>query len=759
MSDYKEATQNYLKDSKLRKPYFIFISDEQYKDAIEYFKGSKLEVVPMSSFCYSEDKIPDVDKFTAYLSEADVNVNSNKFVVTGLGEFLALEGRGYASSQLSILKDYNISAAKAILLIRCLGSLVDNLKSDVRFDNRRYIIVDGAISNISFALVDQSIEIPVLKGFKEILKALEGGLNGEVAINTQISLDKSMLTIHKISNAFEAIKSLAHNSVFKEVWFEDAQWMELLSELQNYNFMIEEVFRGHNLNTETIKEFYDSYSKNIYKYLYFIYLKVYGIRGNEYLQFVISKTDKYIDLERNILNKLLDLLPNDPNFDKYYDQRKKLMKNLIGSGIVQFAKDKHKMDNGIYVLTDNTLAEREEIVAWLATNHNTCLKMDHIYKKLKNIYPNLDAYLKEYVFKSPNIEVNEQFTEYFNEYKRQKLYNKIEDKFMQDVERLAKPPRIYNNLKFRESILETIDKNNTYLYWMDALGVEYLGLIETLAGKHGLLIQIDIARAELPTTTRFNKEFFDVWPDESRKKLIELDQIKHAQVGGYNFEKNQLPIHLAKEIDVITEMINKAASKLKQNDCERILIVSDHGASRLAVIARKEEKYDTGTSGVNSGRCCEVFRPYDLEFASEENDYIVLANYGRFKGSRASNVEVHGGASLEEIVIPVIQLTVKSGSITVKLISDKIVVDYKTCAKITLSVYPTPKQNVLLTIDNKQYKATKNNDHTFSVELTDIKKAGEYNADVFVGDNLVGNILIKTQGKSASINKDFDDLI
>ena len=42
-----------------------------------------------------------------------------------------------------------------------------------------------------------------------------------------------------------------------------------------------------------------------------------------------------------------------------------------------------------------------------------------------------------------------------------------------------------------------------------------------------------------------------------------------------------------------------------------------------------------------------------------ENGFAILANYDRFKGGRPANVEVHGGATLEETVVPIIELTLK----------------------------------------------------------------------------------------------------
>ena len=249
-------------------------------------------------------------------------------------------------------------------------------------------------------------------------------------------------------------------------------------------------------------------------------------------------------------------------------------------------------------------------------------------------------------------------TDYFEAYKRQKVSNTLEDDFLAKVEDFALN-RKFNRLPTRNEIIDSLNKTETHLYWLDALGVEYLAFISDLARSRGLSLSIYIARSELPTTTSINRGFFDDWQGSRKEKSDELDDVKHSEAGGYNFENNELPIHLAKELDIIAKVVDKAATELALRHYKRFLIVSDHGASRLAVLRRKEEKYETDTKGEHSGRCCKLFEPYDLPFAAEENGYLVLADYGRFKGSRAANVEVHGGASLEEVVVPVIELTLK----------------------------------------------------------------------------------------------------
>ena len=46
----------------------------------------------------------------------------------------------------------------------------------------------------------------------------------------------------------------------------------------------------------------------------------------------------------------------------------------------------------------------------------------------------------------------------------------------------------------------------------------------------------------------------------------------------------------------------------------------------------------------------------------------------------------------------------------------------------------------------------------YKVALPDTKRAGNYPTDVYAGDDLIGKIKIKAQGKSGKINDAFDSL-
>jgi len=742
-----DSVKKYL-TSSVKTPYFLFISDGQYAAAMDGLSVLGLDFVPMSGFCNNDDKMPDIDGLLTYIKAADVNGKGKKFVVTGLGEFLALRGSDEANRTLSRLKDHNVGGAKVVLLLRGLASLIAGMRTDPRFDSRRFRVVDKAECDLSFTLAAPSVGLSALSGFKAMLVELENGRCGSVVVNTAVNLDNAIFTVHQISNAFEGIKFLTRGFPLARSCGSDAGWVGLLSELNQSNGSLDEVFEKHDLGNNLESDFYARIAESDYRnWLYFICLKSKAdTLQNGYLRFVLDKTSRFEDFAGNILNAIIDIPHMDKRFSSLYRERKALVEKFPESDIADFVVNSRQVvSESIYKLTDGTRAEREEIIAWLSKNG--------MVSQLDGIYPVLAAYLKKYVFKCPEL-VN-LLTEYFEAYKRQKLSNDLEPEFLAKVDELASS-RKFNRLPTRNEIMDSVDKSETFLYWLDALGVEYLGLIEALVQKRGLSVRVNIARAALPTITAINRDFFDAWQGRKEKNR-ELDDTKHKEAGGYNFTNNELPIHLAKELDIITAMIDKAATELALRHCKRFLIVSDHGASRLAVLRRKEEKYETDTTGEHSGRCCKLFQPYDLPFAAEENGYLVLADYGRFKGSRAANVEVHGGASLEEVVVPVIELSLKDGSVTVKLVDETVTVDFRTGTEIKL-FFNSPVQDVSVVLNGKPYSASPIDTNHYSVKLPDTKRAGDYLADVYAGDNLIGKIMMKAQGKSGKVNDAFDDL-
>ena len=62
--------------------------------------------------------------------------------------------------------------------------------------------------------------------------------------------------------------------------------------------------------------------------------------------------------------------------------------------------------------------------------------------------------------------------------------------------------------------------------------------------------------------------------------------------------------HIEKELEIIDEVIKQIHASLLSSKYEKAVIVSDHGASRLAVLHETENLWQMETKGIHSGRCC-----------------------------------------------------------------------------------------------------------------------------------------------------------
>lgn len=743
-----EAVRKYMY-SDINLPYFLVVGDDQYKDVKDKLTELGLTFIRLSDYCSDDDKLPDVDSLFERLKTANSKPSNNKLVVIGLGEYLALRGNDVATNILSRLKDLNIGTAKVIFLLRGVADQINSLKTDLRFDRRRFIILEKADCNLSLTLATSSVGLSALSGIKSLLIKLENGSGDHFAVNTSVNLDNALFSIRKITNSYDGIKFISNGFNMPHSCGSDEQWGELLTELDQNDNSINAVFEKNGFSSNYNENIYSKIAGNGYRnWLYFIFLKSNVEKvSNSYLRFVLDKTDRFENFKTNLLNAIIEISHTDKRFSEYYTNRKTLTEKFPESDIANFViANRKNISESVYRLTDGTKPEREEIIAWVSQNG--------VIPQIANIYPALIYYLNTYLFNCG--ELSELLTEYFDDYKRQKISNNLEPDFLEKVERIAKS-RDYNRLPTRNELIEGINKTDTYLYWLDALGVEYLAFIAEQARLKGLSVNINIARAELPTITSINRDFFDDWQDDNKEKNNELDEIKHRDEGGYNFKNNVLPIHLAKELDIITNVMEKAATELAKRNYKRFLIVSDHGASRLAVLRRKEEQYEADAKGEHSGRCCELLEPYDLPFAAKENGYLVLADYGRFKGSRAASVEVHGGASLEEVVIPIIELSLKDNNIIIELVDELVTADFRTGAEITL-FSKSHLKDVTIIFKNKRYITTQIDNNHYKAVISDINRAGDYTVDVYEGDDLISKLNIKAQGKSGKINNAFEDL-
>lgn len=747
--------QNYISTAK-GLPFFYVVGDEDYSSVLEELKQADISVVRMSDFCFKDDKFPSVDELVDYFRTSDVDYRNNKFAVVGLGEYLAFRGPAIAYKELSRLKNTTLGNARAILLLRGVPIQAKRIIHDDNkiVDQQRAYISVNPLTNISITNIPEDIGLIAKSGVKHLLRALEDGASGNVYASTSLVLDNTLFSTSNLSGAYSVIKLLVEDFTLDSGLGTKEQWQQLLKDLNKCGKDIKTVFDKNGIDERIVDDLCLAVSGLEYRnWLVFLYFKLNANQvKNSYLKLVVDETLNFEDFKTNLMIKITEISHNHQYFRQLYDERKQLIKNFPEEDIAIFVKaNEIDQTESIYRLTDNTLLEKKTAVKWIVRNGFS--------EAIAYVYPALDAYLKKYIFDCPVIA--EELTEYFDFYKRQKVLNCISDNFVKLVEKYASGIS-YAQLPTRDNAIKSIaNKNSAYLYWIDALGVEYLSYITALAKKKGLSIHIDIVRSDLPTITSINKQFYEQWTGGKKYKEEHLDNIKHKDKGGYFFTNDENPIHIPAELEVIEKALNTAAMELGMHNYKSFIIASDHGASRLAVIKKQEVPYETDTKGEHSGRCCKAFDGCDIPYKVEDNGFIILSDYGRFRGSRSANVEVHGGASLEEIVVPVITLTLKKQTgvqITV-IHPDDITANRHDGVTLSLHISDVESSNnISLVIEGKPYQGKSEDGSHYIFELKDIKRAKikPYTADVFDGADLIGSVSFKVRGKTATVKDDFD---
>lgn len=746
-------------NSGINKTFYMVVGDAEYKDLVESLKSRGISIVRVSEYCKNEDKIPDLDALKEKLETADVSFLNKNIVVLGLGEYLALRGNSKTKEVLSDLATCRIGGARVVLLLRCVDRQMGELAAkDKRLEESgRISFGEKRQSSIKLKFYAPEIGFKGVKGIKNVLRKLENGESGEISASTAMRFEDSLLPIQWVRKSYEALKKSIDLSRVPEQCGSEEMWDRLLRDLAECDFKIDSLFKKRGLAGFQDADFHDLLYKEEYEsWLFYISLMLNAESSkNKYLGYVLKNSLGLANFKRNVMNAIIGIPHTDERFLDFYKERKRLLSGYKESELAAFVNDNRiNSEESVYKLTDNALVERQEIIIWIA-NYG-------IPDNLAAIYPDLADYLASYSFSGEGLDLQlaGQLTEYFEQYKELKVRNEITEDFSKKVERLANK-RVFNRLPKRDELVKQTCGKSTKLFWVDALGVEYLGYIVKLAKERGLKIAIDIGRAELPTITSQNNAFFENWPYDKVKEE-KLDDIKHHDNGGFRYDKNNpYPIHLANELKTIESVVEEIATTLGARKYDKVVIASDHGSSRLAVIRNKDEKYETDTKGEHSGRCCKYFPDCDLPFAIKEKEpgYIVLADYGRFKGSRAANVEVHGGASLEEVVVPVITLSLKDSDIKISLIDkEKIKADHKAGARITLYVNKVVREAVSIAIKSKRYQCEKIDDNHFSVAIPEIKRSGTYPADIYIGNDLIEHIVIDAKGKSATMDQTFEDL-
>lgn len=760
LDDAKKKVQKYLNSNK-RYPLIVDVqTKEDIVNIAEYFKVGNNKFPSIKAFC-NQDEVIKLDELYAYVSS-----NSGNTFITGLSGFLMLFGENVAKQALKTLITTSISDHVVIITYQCEKYL---RFTDPRFsESGKLVIVDGNADNICNINFISPMYSDIFKdsynGIQEIGTAIESCSNSEAYIATvidKIYFAESVFHISQVNNSYDILCNKdVRTEIVPQSCGSSEQWDYVLRKMGKsgtWDTIIEENFGSENNLVHVICEYPKFHIEK--QWLYYVALLICGIKNNDYLKLVLDKTSQFNELIKNIFRAVLNINWKNENYQKLYSQRKALISELKNplSETIDFCKILSiKGEDEIYYLTDLTQPEKEKIIKWLS-NYGAKYSKDELISILRNVYPDLGYYLSSYRYR------NEFLDRYFEDYKYQKITNHIFPSFERIVEGQATKMDFVTILKPRTSYVDKLDTQNSQAFFVDAMGVEYLSFIQQKCNEYGLSTNISCARCELPSLTVFNKEFVDTLKNKGCQvsDIKELDDIKHHGENSFDYMKEKTPIYLIKELEIIDGLLTKIQASILAGTYSKAIIISDHGASRLAVLHENENIWSMETNGEHSGRCCKISEINDKpDFAIEESGYWILANYDRFRGSRRANVEVHGGATIEEVAVPIIEITQKASNIEAFIVKESRVLTLAAREYAIIKIYVGIRSNnISIKLDGKFYDAEETIEpYIYKVELQNYSKKGKFSIDILNGEDVIATgqqFEIKKKGMSQNNMFDF----
>lgn len=689
------------------------------------------------------------------LEAADKADNS---VVWGISQSSMLKGEEALVSDLRRIIDRSVRGHVFVVLTHCSGLLDKYFARDPRRD-RRIVVVDGKrcdLPTIRFVRKGDDCDGAHVDGMKGLLKKLEDMSGESMARNPVISVvmpydaelfGRSKYAIQDHGDVFVVLvdKYVEIKRVADKSWASCEQWEWLRGQSKShadFSSLVAQRWGSTRDLCQQIDDVFHNQSSNE-RWLLWLAMRVFGEGSGTYLGFSLDQTTSCEAWIRRVYHALADVARSDDRFESFFAQRLELLKLLpANSTEMQFycqsVAERYGKD-AVYYLSDSTDHERRQ---WMKTIDENDWTDAEIEKAIAHASRELSYYIEPFVFdshnshlKNDNISLAGDLTYYFNRYKYLKIRNCIDDDFIEYVDKYA-IERPYNKLRCRSAVTRTIDKEGVQAYFIDALGAEHLGYIQAKCREYGMISDIQIVRCELPSITSINKEFKERFETRDVK---ELDDLKHHSTI-YLYERCQLPIHLFEELKVIDKELRNIRDLLRSHGAQKAVIFSDHGASRLAVIYKHEnEKIELEEKGKHSGRCCRCEQNPNLDQAAYENGWAVLANYERFKGGNKAQVEVHGGASLEEVVVPIVTLTLRPEKVEYRL-ADQIV-KYSQ-GKVTLALCCNMPMNApRIQIEGVFYEGALDSDRrTARFDVDQHTKAQAYRATVWDGNTNTGQV-------------------
>lgn len=456
------------------------------------------------------------------------------------------------------------------------------------------------------------------------------------------------------------------------------KWETLASQidLEDFNF---ELYVNHHFGTfgvnnesEFVKAWYECENAFDYWLIAIYYQMKFG--SSTYLGRVLAQVENLTTSE--LFSQIAVAIFDESQPDFFTGQRRTLMAEAAKHGVTITAPAEQRLkarlqaiatdpNKGYYaaskLLTPLTKSEKQLMIEWVGRGN---IGLNDIEKA----YPELYRYLRAYPIKTSLDWLNS----YVNAYRQSKIHNVQSDTVINIINEqngnAVKFHGWYDDIKTVKTFLNS-RPDIEVVYWLDGLGLDWIPFIASIIEKHlhdGIFLnEIYVAASELPTRTENNKIHIQSVAGERLKKIGDIDAYAHTP--------KSYPNYIIEELHIVANAIEDVLNKYNG---KKIAFVSDHGISYMAQLSQ-----GLNLAGIEIDHAGRV-AVRTSGSASPDANYVILEdgktmcalNHKSLGPKVNSGVGAHGGATPEEVLVPIIIVSNQknASNFTAQILSDEI---------------------------------------------------------------------------------------
>ncbi|HQE49917.1 MAG TPA: BREX-4 system phosphatase PglZ, partial [Fervidobacterium sp.] len=747
---------------------FILVdTPEEYNVLLNWLRNHCDKVLNLADFCSGDDVFP---MLSGVLATLDVMEKDATACIVGVSEFMRLVPEK-VKSFFSKLFERETAKNRRIYLPLFRGrELLSQLLEG--YDRVIYKETPDVLSVKVFSNQLKDIELTVapfaqrkvqsgvklLNGVRELFTLWSNQSNVQRSTRFWLKTEfagivkegaSSHYTVQVYKSAWDfltdKLKLVAEKNLGTE---EQWTWLaENVEEDDDFDRLASRLLNRKKYSSEVINHFWKDSVKNgngPKRWLSWLWAKLSEPQGS-YLRMTLDMSNDINQFEESVALAIFDA--NELTFD-LIKERKKLLLDLGPPNLPKLFWEKYnkleKPESKLAVLTDFTDKEKCEAVR----NVGDLLKIkpsgESWIRILEITYPTLFNYLTGFL-------LDDEFAnKYFNFYRKSRIMDCVSEEHAHLLEEWNQEKLwLYDT---RHSVLEKVNKQSEEIIWIDALGLEWLGVIAGSIDPNEYTVECKVVRAELPTVTTENNE----WKDENEFVRYDLDENAHDTQ--YKF-----PDNFVKALDIIEDKVNKKLREELHNS-QVLILTSDHGLSRFAAISNDKVPTPDGYEARRGGRYASLSNTAEKIKTTSLERYpdviktegeLIQVRYRNFIGSPVHGGEIHGGASPEEVLVPVIRIAREALSIKLTVETPEVEIDIKGRGLLVIRSSGSLSAP-MLQITNMSLEGHYEGENKWSFLLEGLRD-GEYSGSLYDNGRNLGEVKFKVKKRGAiERSDDFD---